>query len=305
MQTKDIIIFIIIIVLIGGAAFLVFNNKTESEFYTLEESKTIASNWIKENSPTYRYDGSKLNFKESYELDLVDCEDCYQFLFSFQSNHGGYGDRTGKMVTQVITDHEILVTTEHGEVTKAVTDSKFNEIEGELISSSEIKLTDVEEYLKNNIRDLADREEVLGGQFMVYKILFLNDQVALVEYEDGHKAYVARVDFEMNQGVTVDKFTTLESDKFTVEKISQVDFKETGNLTKPEGEWTLVYEKPGQPALTKNLEITEDSICINEVGDLKNSEVCNVGNWEAGDRVKVFGKEVREEEIKVWFLKFN
>jgi len=96
-------------------------------------NKEKAEIWIKNNAPTYIYDGKDLKFIEERGLDLVGCEDCYEYEFEFTSMHGGYGDREGEMVTQVLTDHTIVVTVENGEVTKVVTDNKFNEMTGEMV----------------------------------------------------------------------------------------------------------------------------------------------------------------------------
>lgn len=108
------------------------NNK---QSYDLEESKQIAQNWINQESPTYNFDGDKLELVSSTETGGSDCSDCYELTFEFESSHGGYGNREGKMITQVITPHTMKVTVEHGEVVKAVTDGKYDEIEAQMLTS--------------------------------------------------------------------------------------------------------------------------------------------------------------------------
>ncbi len=98
-----------------------------------ESNREKAENWIEENAPTYLFDGSNLKFMEERGLDLVGCEDCYEYEFEFTSRHAGYGNREGEAVAQVITPHTIVVTIENGEITKVVTDNKFDEMKGELI----------------------------------------------------------------------------------------------------------------------------------------------------------------------------
>ncbi len=90
-----------------------------------------AETWIKENAPTYIFDGRNLEFVEKRGLDLIGCENCYEFEFTFESTNAGYGDREGKILAQVITPHTIVVLVEDGEVTNAVTDQVFDEIKGE------------------------------------------------------------------------------------------------------------------------------------------------------------------------------
>jgi hypothetical protein len=100
--------------------------------YTENESREIAKEFVL-NSPTYKFDGSGLEYKETLYPDAVGCEDCWTFVFEFESSHGGYGDRTGKIVTQVITPHEAHVTVENGEVVSASLDSEWNMLSQEMI----------------------------------------------------------------------------------------------------------------------------------------------------------------------------
>ncbi|MFB6181734.1 MAG: hypothetical protein ABEJ24_02445 [Candidatus Magasanikbacteria bacterium] len=111
------------------------NDKNQKQAYTLEESKQIAKEWIQNESPTYTFDGSKLKLKESSKMDKEDCQDCYELVYEFESSHGGYGDRSDKMVTQVITPHEMTVIVEQGEVTKAITDGRFDEMNEKMVQN--------------------------------------------------------------------------------------------------------------------------------------------------------------------------
>jgi hypothetical protein len=52
-----------------------------------------------------------------------------------------------------------------------------------------------ENYLKNNISDLSPIKEPLGGKFYITSIYWQPDRVAVVDYEDGHIALQARVNF--------------------------------------------------------------------------------------------------------------
>jgi len=61
--------------------------------------------------------------------------------------------------------------------------------------------------------------------------------------------------------------------------------EKTGNLTKQNGNWVLVYEEPGKPALTLKLEFNANSIC--EKGEQK--DICVLNNLTIGDRVRVEG----------------
>lgn len=112
-----------------------FEERGASEIiYTSEElSKEIAENFVTSQAPTYLFDGMNLELIESRALDLAGCEECYEFEFSFDSRHSGYGDRAGEALAQVITPHTIVVTVEFGEVAKAITDGKYDEINEEFL----------------------------------------------------------------------------------------------------------------------------------------------------------------------------
>lgn len=93
----------------------------------------IAKDWIKNNSPTYKFDGTNLELVEVRGLDLVGCESCYEVEFYFESRQAGYGDRGGEMLAQVITPHTIVVLVDDGEVNSVVADDKYDEMKESFI----------------------------------------------------------------------------------------------------------------------------------------------------------------------------
>ncbi len=74
------------------------------------------------------------------------------------------------------------------------------------------------------------------------------------------------------------------------------NFTKIGNITKLENavNWTLVYEEPGKPALTKELIVKDDSLCISG----QDISYCYSFVITAGDRVLIDGKE-NEGKIEV------
>jgi len=105
------------------------NNGTQIITDGQEGSQSIAQSWIEDSAPTYVFDGFNLDLVESKEGE---CAQCFTFTFSFESRHGGYGDRADLLVTQVITPHTTEVGVKGGKVVRAVTDGKYNEITGAL-----------------------------------------------------------------------------------------------------------------------------------------------------------------------------
>ena len=92
-----------------------------------------AQQWIKNNSPTYVYDGFDLTLKDAENIS----GNKYRLRYSFKSRGAGYGDRSNKMIAQVITDHELVVTVEDNEVTKAISDEKYDELNDRMITAGD------------------------------------------------------------------------------------------------------------------------------------------------------------------------
>lgn len=179
-------ILILIIILILFAALLLIPEKIiekkksqelskdeagaalEGELYGKEKSKEIARNWILENSPTYKFDGFELEFKE---INLLRCPFCYEFIFKFKSRQAGYGDRTGDILAQVITPHTIAVITEKGVVTHAITDEAYDEMEARFldffVDDSEQLANPASVYCVGQGGSLEIRTDVEGGQYGV------------------------------------------------------------------------------------------------------------------------------------------
>ncbi len=97
--------------------------------YTEEESLEIAQEFVL-NSPTYKFDGQELNYVET---NKAQCQYCWAFTFEFTSRHGGYGNRSKQMLTQMMTKHTAKVTVENGKVVAAVLDDVWDMINQEMI----------------------------------------------------------------------------------------------------------------------------------------------------------------------------
>jgi hypothetical protein len=128
-------VFIAGVLIIGGVYFLSqdpFSDEKKEKVYTLEQSRQIAFSWMENKCPTYVYDGQDLNLKGSRQINMGNCDDCYEFVFSFKSRHGGFGNRQGEMVTQAITPHLTTATVANGRVVHALTDNEFDELAREI-----------------------------------------------------------------------------------------------------------------------------------------------------------------------------
>src|SRR6056297_3056855 len=168
------------------------------------------------------------------------------------------------------------------------TDTKTPESDNNKESIDESRLNTVKNHIRDNISELSPKEEKLGGSFYVTNIEFLDDSSAMVEYEDGHNAYTAKAEFSLtpDEKVIINSFGLLEGSKDELSE--EVNFSETGNLTRKGENWQLVYEKSGQPALTAKLKFTEQSRCIN-TPETEESISCSQISWEQGARATVNG----------------
>ena len=144
----------------------------------------------------------------------------------------------------------------------------------------------VRDYLEANIETLSPQKAVLGGTFYVTDVTFQGANNAMVSYEDGHIALTADVDFTISEDgvVSIRVFDIREPDETLL--IEETNFHETGMLTKGgTTDWTLIFEKPGKPALTVSLAFTNTSQC-------REKEVwipCSPPKWQAGTQAEVYG----------------
>lgn len=85
------------------------------------------------SSPTFAFDGMEdtlefgpiailESFPEQYKLDVM-----------FTSSHGGFGDRTDQIVTQVLTPHVMEIIISEGAVISAVTDDTWDELNNQYV----------------------------------------------------------------------------------------------------------------------------------------------------------------------------
>jgi len=97
-----------------------------SKQLTKEGSQQIALEFVK-NSPTFVFDGIEdtLQLTDSIEVSIPYT---WTFVIKFESAHAGYGDRTGRMLAEVITPHEVSITVEQGEIVYATMDNVWDMI---------------------------------------------------------------------------------------------------------------------------------------------------------------------------------
>ena len=109
---------LIVVVLVGCAG------GAPAKEVTLEDTQALAKSYVT-NDPTYTFDG----IPESLKLTntVVEKEpSSWTFTYEFESRQAGYGDRTGKMLAQVITPHKAVITVTQGKIIKAIMDNRWD-----------------------------------------------------------------------------------------------------------------------------------------------------------------------------------
>ena len=99
----------------------------ESPWRIKKESRQVAENFLI-NSPTFAFDGIEESIEQALGEEAVG-PDKWRYLFSFVSKYEGYGDRTGEQLIEKETYHEVLITVDDGEVTKAIMDNDWDMID--------------------------------------------------------------------------------------------------------------------------------------------------------------------------------
>jgi hypothetical protein len=149
-------------------------------------------------------------------------------------------------------------------------------------------------YIRDNIAELSPVDPVLGGSFHVTSIDFTGPYECMVDYEDGHMAVQAQAEFRIPSAgeVVIEEFEIPEDEQ---DGDKTANFSETGNLVERNNNWTLVYEAPGSPALTAEIQFGDQSECF----DSDNEKIaCEPGSWKEGSRVEISGSG-SEGSVKV------
>jgi hypothetical protein len=102
---------------------------------SLENSRETARVFVTQEA-TYRFDGMADTLKLTNTVSIANG---WKFTFEFSSSHGGYGNRTGQMVTEVITPHTAIVSVQSGVVTEAVMDGVWDMVKLQVVTDIEIR----------------------------------------------------------------------------------------------------------------------------------------------------------------------
>lgn len=112
---------------------------SQSQAPTYSEQQAIeAAKHFLINSPTFGFDGVAGSVMVVGVDQLEKLPILYRVRIEFECAHSGYGDRTGMILLQVITPHEIVIGVEKGEVVSALIDDKWDELSNRLEAENSI-----------------------------------------------------------------------------------------------------------------------------------------------------------------------
>ena len=124
MRSIAILAAVILSLMIVPTAIFALVTPVERSVSSPEE---VAIEYIK-GSPTFMFDGIASTLKvENITVNENNLRE-YFVTLSFDCLHGGYGDRVGKMLTQLITPHIAYVIVTDDEVTEAILDGVWDEM---------------------------------------------------------------------------------------------------------------------------------------------------------------------------------
>jgi putative hemolysin len=106
-----------------------------SEDKGMYEALGVAQQFIP-TSPTFAFDGDINTLKTKYVGATKSLPSQHMIRATFESSHGGFGNREDQMLTQVITPHEMNIIVSEGNVISAVTDDTWDELNHQFVLKS-------------------------------------------------------------------------------------------------------------------------------------------------------------------------
>lgn len=94
------------------------------------DAEALAEEWIM-NARTYNFDGSNLTLKDHQYKEEE--PELHILTYTFVSNHGGYGNRSDQMATQVITNHTVEVRLYNEIIESATIDGLWDEMNQKIL----------------------------------------------------------------------------------------------------------------------------------------------------------------------------
>lgn len=151
-------------------------------------------------SPTFAFDGDINTLKTEYVGATKSIPPQHMIRATFESSHGGFGNREGQLLSQAITPHQIDILVSEGAVISAVTDQTWDELNHQYVlkspkvsAGSETSFASFLEALGTNGATVEPVEEIADSMFSVpSKVISVNgEHVQIFEFQSTSEAQVA------------------------------------------------------------------------------------------------------------------
>jgi len=115
-------------------------------------------------SPTFAFDGDINTLKTEYAGSTKSIPPQHMIRATFDSSHGGFGNREGQVITQVITPHKIHIIVSEGNVISAITDESWDEINHQyILKKPQLKLPSHDETTAQFDGHLTDYSSLIDA----------------------------------------------------------------------------------------------------------------------------------------------
>ena len=178
---------------------------SQSPQFTMGGARSVALNYLK-GMPTYAFDGMADTI-EVVKVEPLRMPNTWEVTIVFTSRHGGYGDRTGQMLAQVLTPHVSRIVVSEGRIIRAVTDDAFDEMEERMLPTGDTTAEEAESialsFLRNSPTFKFDGIEASISVSEVFVMESYPVQYAfMVAFECSHPGYGDRTGQVLAQVIT-------------------------------------------------------------------------------------------------------
>lgn len=194
---------IIAIALVGLFPALSIYAGSQGDGFTQENAVLIATQFL-QGSPTFAFDGMEDTI-EVVDVVTLRMPYAWSVTIKFTSRNGGYGDRTDQMVLTVLTEHEMVIIVQEGQVISAKTDGVFDEINEVMLDQNtpENAETIALEWLRNAPTFSFDG---IAGTMLVEDIVIMESYpvqyLVKITFDCSHAGYGDRSDLVLAQVIT-------------------------------------------------------------------------------------------------------
>jgi hypothetical protein len=171
-----------------------------------QEGAIVVAKIFLRDSPTFSFDGIE-DSVEVIRVVTLRTPYTWEVLIGFTSRHGGYGDRTGQMLTQALEDHEMRIVVNNGEVVEAVTDGVFNELTGEMLNQGLLEAEEAKEIALEFLMNAPTFSfDGIEGSMRIFDMAIAESYPVqyfiTIRFDCAHAGYGDRTDMMLAQVIT-------------------------------------------------------------------------------------------------------